>query len=423
MADRSHVRAYRAWAPEEEQALRSGVKVHGVGAWQAIRSDPRFSILEGRRNIQLKDKWRNLLQFSHVSVSEEDMVQKTGKAVDDRQPANNHSSEDTAINRGDARGLITMSSWESEQISADIAQRGCGGLEARQSDNGSEPYGRLHSHPATSHATEDSDSARESDCAETSGLHGTVSALLQPPGIQPSCGLAEFTLRSLHGLADAVINQQKEHAQQNRSQQHRVSESSEYSKLEEGPALEYDHEMLTALELALEAHDVQQEANRQLEIIVEASANGLPGMQAWMGNAVNVAKLANEKAAYAWWRLEALKPQNSLMTAKMEESIPEDFPDQGGDDRLAAFANSLEDDEDEAAEALSFLQSGVLLHANTPLRNSETNDDQPLDFTQCQAELQRWAECVRSLARRRWKRRPATTHSRPQTKKAKHTRA
>ena len=39
-------RGYRVWTTEEEDALREGVKKHGLGAWEIIRKDAQFSPLE-----------------------------------------------------------------------------------------------------------------------------------------------------------------------------------------------------------------------------------------------------------------------------------------------------------------------------------------------------------------------------------------
>lgn len=40
-----HGREYRVWDPSEESALRAGVKKHGLGAWERIRTDPEFNVL------------------------------------------------------------------------------------------------------------------------------------------------------------------------------------------------------------------------------------------------------------------------------------------------------------------------------------------------------------------------------------------
>ncbi len=38
-------RGYRVWTPEAEQALRDGVRKHGLGAWEQIRKDEEFGLL------------------------------------------------------------------------------------------------------------------------------------------------------------------------------------------------------------------------------------------------------------------------------------------------------------------------------------------------------------------------------------------
>lgn len=64
-------REYRVWEPAEEDALREGVRKHGLGAWEIIRKDAEFGkLLKGRTGVQLKDKWRNLVKFRHISVDE-----------------------------------------------------------------------------------------------------------------------------------------------------------------------------------------------------------------------------------------------------------------------------------------------------------------------------------------------------------------
>lgn len=50
------------WTSEEEDALRAGVDKHGAGKWRTIQKDPEFShCLSTRSNIDLKDKWRNMI--------------------------------------------------------------------------------------------------------------------------------------------------------------------------------------------------------------------------------------------------------------------------------------------------------------------------------------------------------------------------
>ncbi|XP_060168060.1 telomere repeat-binding factor 1-like isoform X1 [Lycium barbarum] len=49
------------WTPDEEAALKAGVRKHGPGKWRTILKDPEFSgVLNARSNVDLKDKWRNM---------------------------------------------------------------------------------------------------------------------------------------------------------------------------------------------------------------------------------------------------------------------------------------------------------------------------------------------------------------------------
>lgn len=45
MSSSKQTRAYRIWCAEAEEALRQGVRKHGLGAWELIRKDPEFEIL------------------------------------------------------------------------------------------------------------------------------------------------------------------------------------------------------------------------------------------------------------------------------------------------------------------------------------------------------------------------------------------
>ena len=38
-------RGYRVWDQAAEEALKAGVRKHGLGAWEHIRKDPQFAIL------------------------------------------------------------------------------------------------------------------------------------------------------------------------------------------------------------------------------------------------------------------------------------------------------------------------------------------------------------------------------------------
>ena len=51
----------------ETRALAAGVAEHGVGQWAKIKRDAKYaSTLSMRSNVDLKDKWRNLLQLASL---------------------------------------------------------------------------------------------------------------------------------------------------------------------------------------------------------------------------------------------------------------------------------------------------------------------------------------------------------------------
>ena len=52
----------KSWSEEENEALRQGVAVYGIGSWQSILQDSRFKILKlnKRSNVNLKDRYRNI---------------------------------------------------------------------------------------------------------------------------------------------------------------------------------------------------------------------------------------------------------------------------------------------------------------------------------------------------------------------------
>jgi hypothetical protein len=53
------------WTSEEEGALRAGVEKYGAGKWKTILKDPEFTLcLASRSNVDLKDKWQNLMSVS-----------------------------------------------------------------------------------------------------------------------------------------------------------------------------------------------------------------------------------------------------------------------------------------------------------------------------------------------------------------------
>ncbi|EEF43178.1 uncharacterized protein LOC8261339 [Ricinus communis] len=54
-------RIKRRWSVEEEDALREGVQKYGRGNWKVILSSKR-DIFVGRTEVDLKDKWRNMMR-------------------------------------------------------------------------------------------------------------------------------------------------------------------------------------------------------------------------------------------------------------------------------------------------------------------------------------------------------------------------
>ncbi|KAK9673488.1 hypothetical protein RND81_12G170600 [Saponaria officinalis] len=58
-------RERKRWAPSEEDTLREGVEKYGRGSWKAILTDAKFGeVFQGRTEIDLKDKWRNMTRNS-----------------------------------------------------------------------------------------------------------------------------------------------------------------------------------------------------------------------------------------------------------------------------------------------------------------------------------------------------------------------
>ncbi|KAL9232272.1 hypothetical protein vseg_007400 [Gypsophila vaccaria] len=54
-------RERKMWTPQEEDALREGVQKYGKGNWKMILTDNKFrQVFQGRIEVDLKDKWRNL---------------------------------------------------------------------------------------------------------------------------------------------------------------------------------------------------------------------------------------------------------------------------------------------------------------------------------------------------------------------------
>lgn len=67
---------YMPWSKEHVMMLRDGVRRHGLGRWEIIRQDPDFKPLLQRTGVQLKDKWRNLVKFKHLTEEEKQAVEK-----------------------------------------------------------------------------------------------------------------------------------------------------------------------------------------------------------------------------------------------------------------------------------------------------------------------------------------------------------
>lgn len=73
-SDTKTPKKYKAWDKEEMMMLRKGVQRHGVGSWETIRQDPDFKLLKLRTGVQIKDKWRNLVKFRHLTEEEKEAV-------------------------------------------------------------------------------------------------------------------------------------------------------------------------------------------------------------------------------------------------------------------------------------------------------------------------------------------------------------
>jgi len=68
--DGSAARGYRVWSAHEVSVLCSAVRKHGVSSWEVMRQDTDFPTLKLRSGVQLKDKWRNLIKFNHISPAD-----------------------------------------------------------------------------------------------------------------------------------------------------------------------------------------------------------------------------------------------------------------------------------------------------------------------------------------------------------------
>ncbi|CAM8949878.1 unnamed protein product [Rhodiola kirilowii] len=87
------------WTAEEEAALIAGIQKHGAGKWKNILTDPDFApVFSKRTNIDLKDKWRNLMVSStgHHGMKDKSQIPKL-KSLMASISANSQSTEPLAI--------------------------------------------------------------------------------------------------------------------------------------------------------------------------------------------------------------------------------------------------------------------------------------------------------------------------------------
>lgn len=82
---------YKAWDKDEMMLLRRGVQRHGVGNWEAIRQDPDFKLLQQRTGVQIKDKWRNLVKFRHLTEEEKQAIALRANKLNRRSAGRSNS--------------------------------------------------------------------------------------------------------------------------------------------------------------------------------------------------------------------------------------------------------------------------------------------------------------------------------------------
>merc|ERR1711916_210050 len=63
-------RMRQTWTEEETESLVEGVKKHGAGHWSDIVSDSKLTFSPKRTNVDLKDKWKNLLKSGKIGEYE-----------------------------------------------------------------------------------------------------------------------------------------------------------------------------------------------------------------------------------------------------------------------------------------------------------------------------------------------------------------
>eukprot|EP00951_Prasinocladus_malaysianus_P022831 scaffold192690_cov40-Prasinocladus_malaysianus.AAC.1 len=105
---------YKAWDKEEMLLLRKGVQKHGVGSWETIRQDPEFKLLQLRTGVQIKDKWRNLVKFRHLSDEEREAAANRTSKVTKRSAVRSNSFS-AGGNASDKKQDSSQLSWAQAQ--------------------------------------------------------------------------------------------------------------------------------------------------------------------------------------------------------------------------------------------------------------------------------------------------------------------
>lgn len=98
---------YRVWEKEELAALKIGVQRHGAGNWELIRTDPELELtLSGRSGVQIKDKWRNLVKFKHVTDAEIESCKRPRVRTVKRAATFNNGSRLGSLQPGSRPGAL-----------------------------------------------------------------------------------------------------------------------------------------------------------------------------------------------------------------------------------------------------------------------------------------------------------------------------
>ncbi|XP_015067659.1 telomere repeat-binding factor 1 [Solanum pennellii] len=126
------------WTPDEEAALKAGVRKHGPGKWRTILKDPEFSgVLYSRSNVDLKDKWRNmsvmangcgsrekarlaLKRMNQARKQDERSLSVSTEAISDEEMTEARlatTSSDSLQMRGSKRSIIRLDNLIMEAIS------------------------------------------------------------------------------------------------------------------------------------------------------------------------------------------------------------------------------------------------------------------------------------------------------------------